>query len=466
MSGMIILMALAGSHILAQPFPNSGDHSVCQGATEPYGVVNTPGSSYAWQITPITTGNGTIVGMGNIINVIWTNVGTCTLRVTETNSLGCAGPPVTILITVHPIPNVLATPSSLIICSPGTTGISLTSVVPGTTFTWTVTESPLGSISGFAAGNGNLIAQTLSNTTPSPATVTYTITPEANGCVGLPINVVVTVNPTPIAVATPALQTLCSNGTTAIGLSSTAAATTYTWTSAVTPPGSVTGASAGTGNLISQVLLNATAGSGVVTYTISSIANGCSGIPISAVVTVNPRPIPMITGLTPVCLNTTGSMYTTGTGMTNYNWNVVGGIITAGIGTNNIEVTWNTAGPGSVSVTYTDANGCNPAVPTSFPVLVHPLPLPTITGPAPVCVNSTANIYITETGMTSYLWVLTGGTITAGNITNAITVTWDVAGNQSVNVLCTDPNGCVPTSPTVYPVLVNPIPVTNGIFHN
>ena len=87
------------------PYPNTGPQSVCLNSVQPYGVINTPGSTYAWSIIPITGGNGTITGNGNSsITVLWNNVGTCTLQVIETLASGCVGLPVTIPITVNPLP--------------------------------------------------------------------------------------------------------------------------------------------------------------------------------------------------------------------------------------------------------------------------------------------------------------------------------------------------------------------------
>ena len=86
--------------------------------------------------------------------------------------------------------------------------------------------------------------------------------------------------------------------------------------------------------------------------------------------------------------------------------------------------------------------------------------MPTITGPNDVCVNSTGNVYTTETGKTNYVWTVTGGTITAGGGTtnNTVTVTWPTVGARSVSVNYTQ-NTCPATSPVVYPVNVKPLAV-------
>lgn len=428
-------------------------------------------TTYTWTVNVAPAGSitGATAGSGNLISQPLLNVtpnpATATYTVTPSAN-GCTGLPLLVVITVNPTPNVTATPSLQTLCSAGITGISLTSTTAGTTFGWTAAVSPAGSVTGSFASNGNTIAQTLTNLTPDPAFVTYSITPTANGCAGLPIIVVVTVNPTPNVTATPGSQSICSMGTTSIALSSSTALTLFNWTVAISPAGSISGAFNGNGSTISQTLTNSTPSPATVTYTVTPIANGCPGIPINVTITVNPLPVPTIAGPTPVCVNSSGRIYTTEAGMSNYNWTINGGTITAGAGTNAITVTWNIVGAHFVTVTYTNLNGCNPASSSVFPVTVDPLPVATISGPAPVCVNTTNNIYTTEPGMTNYSWTITGGTITGGNTSSSIHVTWNVVGIQTITVTYTDTNGCNPAVPATYPVLVNPLPSTSPIFHN
>ncbi len=50
----------------------------------------------------------------------------------------------------------------------------------------------------------------------------------------------------------------------------------------------------------------------------------------SAIIIVNPLPVPSITGIDTACYGTTGDIYQTDTGMSGYTWTVIGGNITAG----------------------------------------------------------------------------------------------------------------------------------------
>jgi hypothetical protein len=174
---------------------------------------------------------------------------------------------------------------------------------------------------------------------------------------------------------------------------------------------------------------------------------------------VSPCPVPTITGPAAVCETSTGNVYTTESGMTNYVWTVSGGTITSGgtSGSNTVTITWNTAGARTVGVKYT-TNSCTTS-PVVYNVTVATSLAPSITGPAVVCVNSTGNVYTTQSGMTNYVWsVPSGGTITAGgtSASNTVTVTWNTAGARTVGVNYSNASSCFEATPAVYNVTVNP----------
>jgi hypothetical protein len=103
------------------------------------------------------------------------------------------------------------------------------------------------------------------------------------------------------------------------------------------------------------------------------LTGGCGNVNATGTITVNPLPTPVITGSDPVCQNAVTEIYSTPDipGHT-YNWTVVGGTFT-GQGTNQIAVTWTTAGPGSVSVIETvTSSGCSATA--TRPITVNPAP--------------------------------------------------------------------------------------------
>lgn len=170
------------------------------------------------------------------------------------------------------------------------------------------------------------------------------------------------------------------------------------------------------------------------------------------------------------CVNSTQNYYVVNTPGSTYNWVLSGGgTITTGQGSESINVNWTTAGPYTLTVTETiTATGCIGA-PVVLNIVVDPLPVITLTGASPVCVSTSGEIYTTEAGMTTYVWVVSaGGTITAGGTAtdNTVTVTWTTAGAQSVSVNYTNANGCTAAAATVRAVTVNPLPVTSPIWHN
>ena len=100
-------------------------------------------------------------------------------------------------------------------------------------------------------------------------------------------------------------------------------------------------------------------------------------------------------------------------------------------------------------------NNCQAASQTVKSITVNPLPVPIISGPASAASNSTGNVYMTESGMSGYIWsVSPGGTITTGSGTNSIIVTWNVAGPQNVSVTYSNTNNCSSIIPTIYNVTV------------
>jgi hypothetical protein len=108
------------------------------------------------------------------------------------------------------------------------------------------------------------------------------------------------------------------------------------------------------------------------TYTVTATSgDGCTGSEDISV-TVNPLPVPEISGLTTVSSGQSNVTYTTAAGMTNYTWTVTGGSASAGGGTsdNTITIDWVDSGTGHVAVNYTNSGGCSAAVQTDLAVSI------------------------------------------------------------------------------------------------
>ncbi len=259
---------------------------------------------------------------------------------------------------------------------------------------------------------------------------------------------------TPVPVPTitgPASVCLGNNGT----YSTETGMTGYIWI--VSPGGTIL---SGSGTSQITVAWNVSGPQTVsINYTNSNLCTAPS--PTVKNVSVNPLPVPSITGPATACSGATGVNFSTESGMTGYIWTISsGGTITGGSGTNQITVTWNASGAQTVSVNYTNSNSCTANSATVKPVTINALPVPTITGPATACIGTSGVIYSTEAGMTGYIWAISsGGTIAGGSSTNQINVTWNASGAQTVSVNYTNSNSCTATSATIKPVTINALPV-------
>jgi gliding motility-associated-like protein len=431
---------------------------------------NVASTTFAWTVVQAGV-SGAAAGSGSSISqtlaATGSTPGTATYTITPSAN-GCSGTPVTVTITVNPVPFATATPATQTICSGTATSIALSSFTAGTTYSWTVVQS---GVTGASANSGSSIAQTLSTTGATPGTATYTITPSANGCIGTPLNVTITVNPIPTVSATPTTQTICSGAATSILLNGSVTGTTFAWTVSQT---AASGASAGSGTSIAQTLNATTASTGTVVYTITPTANGCSGTPVTATITINPIPVATATPSTQtICSGAATAINLTSnvTGST-FNWTVVQtGVTGASTGSgSSITQTLSNAGTTSGTAVYTitpSANGCT-GTPITATVTVNPIPVVTATPSSQTICSGTATgiVLSSSVASSSYSWTVsqtgaTGATANNGSsITQTLTATGTVAGNV-VYTVTPSAAGC-PGTPITVNITVNPTPVVTA----
>ena len=446
--------------IPAPPTPLASYVSRCGPGQVTFGVVQPAGETINWYDAPV--GGNLLPFIGATVT---TNVSSTTNYYAEavTNISGCTSLTRTdILVVIKPIPVITNNVLNYTICSGDSIKINLTSSIAPSTFQWTASSSS-GTLTGYSNGSGSNISQKLLNSGSVNDTVIYSVVATADTCNSDTTKFIVAVNPLPIPTVVPLTQTVCSNNLIAIDLSSSSPAPTFSWIATGNNPG-LSGFLNGTGNLISQTLANSSPSDGTVTYNIVAQSLGCTSDTVSSTVLVHPLPIPIIDGSPAICVGSSGVVYSTQPGMSNYQWSIsAGGMITAG-GTatdNTVTATWNTSGPQTVSVNYNDANNCTASAPVSYPVTVNTLPSPTIAGPVAICAGIPGSVYSTQPGMTNYQWLVSGGgTITAGGTMtdNSVTVTWNTAGVQTVSINYNDANNCTAGSPFIYNVTVNPLP--------
>ena len=226
---------------------------------------------------------------------------TASIIVTPTftnNAVGCAGPAKTFTITVNPTPEIIDNSYTADVCSNILFSYPPASATAGTTFNWTRAAiagiTPAGPTSG--TNNPN---ETLRNITGAPIAVTYQYTLAANGCTNVQ-NVVVNINPEPVI--TPGQNPSACSGNALNyqillnNFTNPADNVTFTWAAPVLNPvnplftGGTARAVPSSAN-ITDVFTNTTGVLGSATYTVTPVKNGCSGTPVTVVITVGSQPV-------------------------------------------------------------------------------------------------------------------------------------------------------------------------------
>ena len=292
--------------------PPLGSQTICEGSSVNFSVGATVGTlTYQWYKGAILLSNsGSISGTNSAsltINPVSLSDADVDYNCIVDN--GCHTETSSSILVVNPKPNAFVTNSAQTICS----GSTITTMIlsgSGTTYNWTRNNS--GSVTGIASSGSGDISGSLLNTTYVAVTVTFTITPVSNSCNGNPITATVLVKPTPNVLATNAAQTICSGSAiSTMDLSgNVTAGTTYNWTRDNTAL--ITGiAASGSGN-ISGNLINPTNAPITVTFTITPIANGCSGNAITTTVIVESTSVggTISQPLTTVCANSNNGTLT------------------------------------------------------------------------------------------------------------------------------------------------------------
>ncbi len=186
--------------------------------TVPSGYSSGTGSSVVWTASSTSGTNGTISG-GTGYTPTYTfstadktsaTAVTVTLTMTASNG-GCTSSTATFTLTISPTP-ALSNQTSTQCSSVSFTYTPSGGIIPsGTSYTW---SAPTGS--GFSgssgSGSGGSITDDLVNTTSSPVTATYSVTPTAGSCTGTAFNVAVTLNPSPSAASLGSVFDQCNGG--------------------------------------------------------------------------------------------------------------------------------------------------------------------------------------------------------------------------------------------------------------
>ncbi len=409
---------------------------------------NEDGVTYNWTFsggTPATS------NVQNPENISYDTAGTFEVTLTVTNECGVSNT-ATQQFEVLEKPIITNSPSTQEICSnQSSTPISLVASNTNSSFIWTATTVPNNpNITGFISnGTSQVIpSQTIINNGNTPGSVVFTVTPDLNGCLGDPVEVLtVIVNPTPIITTQPVGSDICLDGmanTLEVLTQNGVGTPTYQWYVSTTNTYDLTNPIAGATNNTYDPPTN-TVGAAFY-FVVISFEGGCDPIQ-SSIALVNTLAEPIATAVNPeqsICVDGQAEPFAIdllgGVGNPTYQWfsnttnTNTGGTAIAGA-TNSTYDTGMLATIGTffyyVEVTL-DGIGCDLA--TSDVFTVHVVQDPVIDTQAiasqEICQNTTVlPLEITvsgdaNTGSFTYQWFSnttntnTGGTAIAGATTN------------------------------------------------
>ena len=408
----------------AAPTPvNASPAAICIGGTSNLNATSA-GNTIQWYLN--ATGGSSIGTSASGANFSVSPAATEIYYAEALTASGCTSATRTaVTVTVNPLPAaptaVTATPAT--ICAGGSTNLKANSA--GNTIRW-YTVAAGGTSIGTSASGANF------SVTPATTTTYYAESYTPAGCASAmrtAVSVTVTLLPVLSSTLTPAAR--CSGTTFSYSATSATTGATFSWIRAVVAGISNLAGSGSTG-IISETLTNTTTGPVVVTYAITTTANGCSNSQ-NVTVTINPLPTITVTPASPsICLGNSTAL--TANGAISYSWSPATGLS----GTTGAAVTANPIGTTTYTVTGTDGNGCINM--STALVTVNTSTVTVGAAPNPVCVGSTLNLSSSNTFIPTILlsenfnsatnsWITTN-TSTGGTLVNA--AAWGLQPNAYV----------------------------------
>jgi len=419
-------------------------------STDQYSTtISTNATYYNWKLIPVNAGS--LVVTGQTATITWNQsfVGIAKLCVAGINSTCFSSTSDTLFITTNPLPT-----SALIgeatICNGQNVNLtfSFTGAAPWN-LTYTDGTTPV----------------TINNISSSPKIISvsptvnskYTISKitDANSCsnsgLGAASITVKNIPAKPDAIAGDSIT--CINTTTAYSISPVIGATSYIWTL----PQGATGSSA-TNNI--QVTFGTNGAIGILSVQSSNNCGNSAAKSINiTIVDGVPAQAGTISGATSVC---TGQQETYSIAPVNnassFIWNLPTGT-TGNSSTNSIDVTFG-QNSASGNITVYGKNGCGNGTSNSVAVIVNKTPdVPIISGDNTVCTNQPAFYKTDAHANLNFNWLISGGTINAGQNTNEIQVLWNTSGVGTINLKTVDQNSACFSTASQFNVTVNNLAV-------
>ena len=444
LEGILIGVLLLATNILVAQTNTSPVQTVCAGSiAEPY-LINppTPGSTYQWSVS-----GGGVLNNGvtsDNITIDWgMTPGTYTVSVVETDVNGCSGTPVTVDVTVLPLPS-LTTVTSQIACVGG--------VVPDL---FAVGSSP-NWYTDIALTNNVFTGNSFSTGQTSVGIYTYYVTETLNGCEGAAIPVtleIYSVPSSPVAIN----EAVCEGG---VIPDLTATGNSLVWYSDASLTNVV-----GNGSAFNTGQTNA----GVYTYYVTETdVNGCESAVTSVTLEIYSLPSSPVATNEAVCEGgVIPDLTATGNSLVWYSdaslTNVVGNGSAFNTGQTN-------AGVYTYYVTETDVNGCESVV-TPVILDIYSLPSSPVATNEAVCEGGVIPD-LTATG-TSVVWYSDAALTAAVGNGSSFATGQSNTGVYTYYATQNDGNGCQSSATTVTleiyslpisPVSINEIGCEGGVI--
>jgi gliding motility-associated-like protein len=296
------------------------------------------------------------------------------------------------------------------LCEGGTLQLNA-ALITGGTYSWT---GPAGFTS--AAQNPSINAVT---TTESG---TYSVVASLNGCNSNLIDVIVVVNPVPLAPLTEDV-TYCVNGT---ANALTANGQNLLW---------YTAATGGSG---AQSIVPSTSTAGGITYYVSQTINGCESNRAPLTVAILPAlNVNLTVSRDTICINdtvTVSNAIAGGPGL-QYSWTTDGGNVISGQDNDAHVISWDSYGTKSVSLTISDSF-CTAS--GSVSIQVDTPVAPYFEMNANACINEAViidNVVYSGSNPQVYYWSFDGADVISGQGKGPYTVRWADEGTKLVEVV-------------------------------
>ncbi len=407
---------------VANPIP---DQAYCHNELSNTTLISGNATSYLWSNDNQTIGL-TANGSGQVPSFLGQNlsnqdtIAQISIQPFYTNlGLSCPGDTSSYSITIHPQPLVLAL-NDTTICNGGSVLYNLASTVTGA-YTWSASNNPVVSGAATTPQTSAVISENLVNSSSTPQSITYTISPTSSfGCTGPDSTVVVTIQPD-VQLSVPATMEICS-GSPVNAILNANVASNFSWFVTVDNP-NVSGESisASIGTYINDVLVNNTSVNQIVVYAITPLAvvGGCAGGVQTLSVLVKPPLALLNVDTLAICSGTAVNLGLVANSNVSFTWYADQNINITGESTSLVsgaqitdvlqnmsnqvqEVLYHVTGTASI-------NGCSTPI---FPIWVQVLPIPQITAPndLTLCHNTAQGtiIFNGNNAANTYAWIANG----------------------------------------------------------